>query len=118
MNIKTVAFPPSRKDKLTKASLKIAADMVREKIDGEGKFVPGALYELTGEHLREYLAFAFREGTKYGTTHRPKAQDERDRYKVALEAVLENCLCVCTADSENCDLKKAEKLLRESEEVR
>ncbi len=70
MKIKTVALPASRKDRLVKVSLKLAAQMVREKVDGEGKFLPEALYELTGAHLREYLAFAFREGTKYGTTHR------------------------------------------------
>jgi len=53
---------PSRKSRRMKASLEFAKRMIREKIDGEGKFVAGANYEMSGQQLREYLAFAFREG--------------------------------------------------------
>lgn len=52
----------SRKSKDVKASLEIAKSIIREKIDGDGKFEAGALYEMTGHQLSEYLAFAFREG--------------------------------------------------------
>lgn len=58
----------SRREQLLDASFRFAEAMIRGKIDGEGKFVSAAVYELAGESLKHYLAFAYREGTKYGTS--------------------------------------------------
>jgi hypothetical protein len=46
----------------SKKALDAATEIIK-KIDHEGKFVPGALYELTGKKLREYLAYAYEVGS-------------------------------------------------------
>jgi len=58
----TTPRPTSRKQRALKESLDFARTTIKEKIDLERKYVPDALYEMTGEKLREYLAFAYREG--------------------------------------------------------
>jgi len=62
----------SRRTKALAASFDFAEAMIREKIDGEQKYVPDALYEMTGDNLKQYLAFAYREGMKYGSQVSPK----------------------------------------------
>jgi hypothetical protein len=58
----------SRRTKALAASFEFAVEMIKSKIDGEQKFVPDAPYEMTGEALKEYLAFAYREGMNYGAS--------------------------------------------------
>lgn len=54
--------PGASEHRLVRDSLKVARVIIVEKIDREGKFEPGSIYEVTGQQLREYLAFAYREG--------------------------------------------------------
>lgn len=60
----TTVRPGSRKDRLMQESFRVAQQTIKERIDGQGKFIPDALYEFTGQQLLEYLAFAYREGRK------------------------------------------------------
>lgn len=60
-NIRTLR-PGSRRERLLKESLAAAGEIIREKVDQEGKYIPTALYEVTGDELREHLAYAFRKG--------------------------------------------------------
>jgi hypothetical protein len=54
--------PGSRRDWALKGSFEFAENMVKEKIDAENKFIKDATYEFTGAQLKEYLAYAWREG--------------------------------------------------------
>jgi len=44
----------------------IAEELIKEKIDCEGKYVADAQYEMSGRKLKEYLAFSYSEGMRRG----------------------------------------------------
>ena len=62
----------SRRTKALATSFDFAVELIKSKVDTEQKFISTALYELSGESLKEYLAFAYREGMKYGSQVSPK----------------------------------------------
>lgn len=49
-----------------------ALELIKEKIDCEGKYLPGSQYELPGKQLKEYLAFAYAQGVRAGLSRRTK----------------------------------------------
>lgn len=63
----------SRRTKALATSFQFAVELIKSKIDTEQKFISTAPYELSGESLKEYLAFAYREGMKYGSQVSPKS---------------------------------------------
>ena len=59
-----------------------AARAIIKRIDGEGKYVPAANYELTGKRLREALELAWYQGFCYGLDRKTQVDGtERKDYE-------------------------------------
>ncbi len=47
-----------------------AEELIIDKIDGEGKYIADAPYEMLGKQLKEYLAHAYATGVRKGLERR------------------------------------------------
>lgn len=59
-NVELIVLCPTHAPKTTKQAKDFARKVIIDKIDGEGKFVSDAIYEMTGKQLLEYLIYVYK----------------------------------------------------------